>query len=98
MVDLKDMLERMGERDIQSILLEGGQSLAGSMLKSNLIDKFIFFYGTKLIGGEGKDLFAGAGLKKMRDAFSVNIRRVIRSGNDIMVEAYLGEKDVYRVD
>jgi len=98
MVDLKDMLERMGKQGIQSILLEGGQSLAGNMLKSNLIDKFIFFYGTKLMGGEGKDLFAGAGLEKMSDALSVNIQRVTRSGDDIMVEAYLGEKDVYRVD
>ncbi len=87
-VDLADMLERLGARGVQSILLEGGETLAGEMLRQGLIDKFLFFLAPKLVGGEGKGLFAGAGATLMNQAVPLRIARVSRVGEDILLEAY----------
>lgn len=87
-VDLLDMLERLGARGIQSILLEGGETLAGEMLRQGLIDKFLFFLAPKLVGGDGKGLFSGVGAALMNDAAPLRIERISRVGEDILLEAY----------
>jgi diaminohydroxyphosphoribosylaminopyrimidine deaminase/5-amino-6-(5-phosphoribosylamino)uracil reductase len=86
-VDLHDLLARLGARGIQSILLEGGERLCGEMLRHRLIDRFLFFYAPKILGGEGKGLFAGAGASFMEDSLRISIKKVSRVGADILVEA-----------
>jgi len=87
-VDLADLLLRLGSRGVQSILLEGGEILAGEMLRQGLIDRFLFFVAPKLVGGEGKGIFAGAGARLMRDASPLRIERISRVGDDLLLEAY----------
>lgn len=87
-VDLGEMLDRLGARGVQSILLEGGETLAGEMLRSGLIDKFLFFLAPKLVGGEGKGLFAGPGASLMSQAVPLRIETISRVGADILLEAY----------
>ena len=87
-VDLEDMLVLLGKRGIQSVLLEGGGTLAGEALRRNLIDKFLFFYAPKLVAGMGKGPFAGEGVRMMADAVSLKQATVSRFGCDILVEAY----------
>lgn len=88
-VDLKDMLKRLGSCGIQSILLEGGRSLASTALHEGLIDKFLLFYAPKVLGGEdGFGLFSGKGVEKMECAVTLKNIAVRRFGEDIMVEAY----------
>lgn len=86
-VDLPALLQILGSRGIQSVLLEGGERLCGEMLRQGLIDRFLFFIAPKLVGGEGKGLFAGVGAALMGDALPLAIRKVSRVGDDILVEA-----------
>jgi diaminohydroxyphosphoribosylaminopyrimidine deaminase/5-amino-6-(5-phosphoribosylamino)uracil reductase len=86
-VDLHDLLASLGGRGIQSILLEGGETLAGEMLRQGLIDRFLFFLAPKLLGGCGKGLFAGDCSGKMADAIPVRIERIRHVGPDILIEA-----------
>jgi diaminohydroxyphosphoribosylaminopyrimidine deaminase/5-amino-6-(5-phosphoribosylamino)uracil reductase len=87
-VDLADLLARLGARGVQSILLEGGETLAGELLRSGLIDKFLFFLAPKLVGGDGKGLFAGPGAGLMNQAVPLRIGKISRVGGDILLEAY----------
>lgn len=89
-VELPDLMRKLGARGIQSILLEGGERLCGEMLRNRLIDRFLFFYAPKLLGGEGKGLFAGVGAPLMADAMPLVIKKMSKSGSDILVEAYPG--------
>lgn len=89
-VDLHDLLARLGGRGIQSILLEGGAELAGAMLRQRLIDRCLFFYAPKLVGGEGFGLFCGAGAGRMADAVPLQRIGIRRIGTDILIE---GEPD-----
>lgn len=87
-VDLKDLLRKLGGMGIQSLLLEGGRELAGEFLRLGLIDKFLLFYAPKLVGGEGRGLFGGAGAGRMADARMLCGIRIHRFGDDFMVEGY----------
>ena len=87
-IDLDDLFARIGEMGIQSVLLEGGSTLAGEALRQGLVDKFLLFYAPKLLGGDGPGLFAGRGAVSMADAALLKDVRIRRFGDDILVEGY----------
>lgn len=85
-VDLEDLLRRLGQMGVQSILLEGGAHLAGAALRAGLIDRLMVFIAPKLVGGVGMGLFAGAGVGLMKDAIRLEDVRVQQVGVDLLVE------------
>lgn len=86
-VDLKLMLAELGRRNIQSILLEGGATLATEALRHGIIDRVAIFIAPKLLGGsDGTMLFNGPGRTAMSDALQLHNTRVRFFGDDILVE------------
>ncbi len=78
---------------ITSILLECGPALLGSFLKRDLIDKFIFYFAPKIIGGDSDyDMFPGLGIDKMKDSINLRFENIKRIGKDIIVTAYPSKK------
>lgn len=92
-VDLDDLLAKLGERGVQSILLEGGSHLAGAFLRGGLIDHCVLFLAPKLVGGGGLGLFAGEGVHLMADAIRLEDVKVRRVGIDLLVEGTPKAKD-----
>ena len=87
-VSMVDLLQKLGKRGIQTILLEGGSRLAGDMLKNGLIDEFIFFLSPKIIGSDGFAPFALRGITSMNNAIRLHFGPVARSGQDIVIHAW----------
>lgn len=89
-IDLQILLERLGQRGLTSVLLEGGSRVAGSALKAGVVDKVHFFYAPKILGGDdGVPMFAGQGPDKMEACMPLTDTRVNRMGDDILVTGYL---------
>ncbi len=66
-VRLTDLMAQLGARQIDSILLEGGSSLAFSALEAGIVRKVQAYIAPKLIGGaDAKTPVGGAGLPKWR--------------------------------
>lgn len=86
-VDMEDMLKQLGERNIQSILLEGGSRVAGEALKQGLIDECIFFYAPKVIGSDGFSPLAITGISSMDKALIFTDVSVQKAGPDIIITA-----------
>lgn len=87
-VDLRDAMRRLGERELCSVLLEGGGTLNGAMLAAGLIDKAVIFYAPKVIGGSGPALFDFPGFERMRDAIQLDRVELARYGDDWAVTGY----------
>ncbi|MFD2672842.1 bifunctional diaminohydroxyphosphoribosylaminopyrimidine deaminase/5-amino-6-(5-phosphoribosylamino)uracil reductase RibD [Marinicrinis sediminis] len=88
-VDLTQAMQRLGEIEISSILVEGGATLAGQLLKEGLIDNMIVYVAPKLVGGSGAPgLFAGEGLDYMRDAWQIHDMQVEMVGDNIRITGY----------
>lgn len=87
-VDLALMLRQLSEREIGSVLLEGGGTLNGAMLERGLIDKCHLIFAPKLIGGSGPGSFDFAGFARMSDAIELADVTVETIGRDICVTGY----------
>ncbi len=85
-VDLKELMKRLGELKIDSILLEGGGTLNYSMLENGLIDKAVFFIAPKLIGGrDAVTPIEGKGAELMKDAVMLKNISVKFIEGDILI-------------
>jgi len=92
LVDLGELLKALGEREITSVLVEGGGILLGSLFDGKLVDKVIAFIAPIIIGGkEAKTAVSGKGVDKVVD--SLKLRRVSleKLGEDLMVSGYVKE-------
>ncbi|NBD22638.1 bifunctional diaminohydroxyphosphoribosylaminopyrimidine deaminase/5-amino-6-(5-phosphoribosylamino)uracil reductase RibD [Paenibacillus glycinis] len=88
-VDLAIAMRKLGEREIGSILLEGGGKLNGAMLELGLIDKLLLFVAPKVIGGQAAPgVFQFEGFEKMAHAVPFRDVQVERIGADIFLSAY----------
>jgi len=75
--------------EITSILLECGPALITSFLKRNLIDKFIFYFAPKIIGGDSDyNMFTELGINKIKDSINLRFENIKRIGSDIVITAY----------
>ena len=87
-VSMKDLLQKLGAMGVQSILLEGGSHLAGSMLQHGLIDELVIFVAPKIIGSNGFAPFTLQGITSMAQAIKLDFTDVCRIGSDIIVTAH----------
>ena len=53
-LDLSELFRKLGQREINSVLVEGGGILAASLLMENLVDKLIIYSAGLAIGADGK--------------------------------------------
>jgi diaminohydroxyphosphoribosylaminopyrimidine deaminase / 5-amino-6-(5-phosphoribosylamino)uracil reductase len=80
---LRDELAALAEEGVQSLLLEGGPTLAASFLREGLVDKLLVFVAPKL-SGEGPRLFEGEVPPLALSRFES--RRV---GDDVLLGGYV---------
>jgi len=88
-IDLVGLLQKLGEMEITSILVEGGAEVAASFLEARLIDKVVTFIAPKIIGGSGAPgPVGGQGRDSMDEA--VRLREISYGivGEDLYVEGY----------
>ena len=82
---LEDELARLAEEGVQSLLLEGGPTLAASFFAGNFVDKLMLFVAPKL-SGDGPGLLSTLPVPVVLERLSA--RPV---GEDILLTAYVHE-------
>jgi diaminohydroxyphosphoribosylaminopyrimidine deaminase/5-amino-6-(5-phosphoribosylamino)uracil reductase len=87
---LPDILHRLGQLEITSVMIEGGAAVNWAALVSNVVDKVFLYYAPKILAGTGSIPFAaGAGFRHMSQAAQVQHVHLHRFGEDFAVEGYL---------
>lgn len=93
-VDLKILLEKLAEREITSLLVEGGGTLNFSLLKSGLVDKIFAFIAPKILGGRSAlTAVEGIGFEKLSDAVKLENFNAEKIGKDILISGYVSAKN-----
>jgi len=82
---LRDELEALAAEGVQSLLLEGGPTLAAAFLDEGLVDKLLVFVAPRL-SGEGPGMLAG--LPRPHELTRLEARPI---GDDVLLQAYLHE-------
>ncbi len=88
-LDLASVLEELGKRSIQSVLVEGGPFLAGLMLEGGLVNKVTFFVAPTIVGSQdAPSAIGGAGAEKIADALRLDRVEVSQHGRDVEITGY----------
>jgi diaminohydroxyphosphoribosylaminopyrimidine deaminase/5-amino-6-(5-phosphoribosylamino)uracil reductase len=83
-------MEKLGEMEITSVLIEGGSSLNAHALEDGVVDKVIFFIAPVIIGGrESFPAVGGKTFRRLEDAYRIKNVRIKRIGEDLLIEGYL---------
>ena len=88
-IDLIALMDMLGNRSITSVLLEGGATLMGAMIREKLVDKFCIFKAPKILGGsDGRPMALGQGPSKMDQSIPLKDIRIKRFGDDLLIMGY----------
>ena len=88
--DLERVLTKLGEREITSVIIEGGAMVNWAALSVGIVDKIFFYYAPKILAGTGSiPLALGTGYRHISEAAYVRSLVLHRFGEDFAVEGYL---------
>jgi diaminohydroxyphosphoribosylaminopyrimidine deaminase/5-amino-6-(5-phosphoribosylamino)uracil reductase len=91
-VPLRPLMEALGKRDIQDVLVEGGPTVAWAAVEESVVDVLVLYLAPKLVGGrDAPGILGGDGVATIAHAMGARIRSVGRIGEDLKVVA-----DVHR--
>jgi diaminohydroxyphosphoribosylaminopyrimidine deaminase/5-amino-6-(5-phosphoribosylamino)uracil reductase len=87
-VSLGPLLKKLGKRQVQHLLIEGGSHIFTTAIEKEAADKFQLFIAPLFLGGtKAPSLFGGQGFDRPDLGARVQILRLQRSDRDILVEA-----------
>ena len=89
-VDLGFVVNALGSMGADSLMIEGGSTLAFSALQERIVDKVISFIAPKILGGsKAPTSVGGIGIEKMEDAINLVNMRTRKVGSDLMIEGWI---------
>ena len=87
---LDSVCRRLAEREITSVMIEGGARVNGTALDSRAADKVCFYYSPRILAGTASVPFAsGRGFRNLSEAPQVKSFRLERVGEDFLLEGYV---------
>lgn len=90
-LDLQVLMERLAQEEkIDSILLEGGETLNFSALSAGIVQKVQVYIAPKIVGGQAaKTPVGGTGIAHMADALQLTQVKTAHFGDDLYMEGLL---------
>lgn len=88
-VDLRELMRLLGEREVLSLLIEGGGVLHASLFEAGLVDKVHAIIAPRIVGGALYPAVAGAGVAHMSEAITLRDVETQRLGDDVVIVGYV---------
>ncbi len=85
-VDLSQLLRTLGQRNISSVLVEGGAETITSLLRLNLVDRLVVIVAPKIMG-KGIEAVGELNIADVSQTLKLSFGRIYRSGEDLVIEA-----------
>lgn len=85
-VNLFELMKILGEKKIDSVLVEGGSAINFAVLEANIVNKIYAFIAPKIFGGQAKSPVAGQGVSLPQEAFGFKLEKISRIDDDVLLE------------
>jgi riboflavin biosynthesis pyrimidine reductase/pyrimidine deaminase RibD-like protein len=84
-LDLFAVLKRLGELEVNEVLVEAGPTLAGQLFTTFFADELLLYIAPKLLGPQGRPLVNLPELQTLQDAWGFALFDAKRFGDDLRV-------------
>ena len=85
--DFNVLMKVLGQRKIDSILIEGGAEINFSALSSGIVNHVYAFVAPKIFGGKGaKSPVGGLGVDEPDEAFKLKLKKITQFDDDLLLE------------
>ena len=89
-IPVKDLLAKLKELKIISVLVEGGGTTLGNFVDEKLVDKVYAFFGPIIIGGENAvSAIRGSGAKTLKQALHLKNIQIKRFEDNILISGII---------
>lgn len=88
-LNLKAVLERLAELEVNEVLVEAGATLAGSFVSAGLVDELVIYTAPVLMGDNARGLFHLPEINSMSQKTTLNFRDIRQIGPDLRIIATL---------
>jgi diaminohydroxyphosphoribosylaminopyrimidine deaminase/5-amino-6-(5-phosphoribosylamino)uracil reductase len=82
-LDLLAVLQKLGELNVNEVLVEAGPTLAGQLLTTFFADELLLYVAPKLLGPQGRPLVNLPELQSLQDAWGFSLFDAKRFGDDL---------------
>jgi len=82
-IALPAVLDRLGELELNEVLVEAGATLAGELLRQGLADELLLYVGPRLLGPSARALVALPPLARLADAPTFQLIEMQQMGEDL---------------
>jgi len=82
-LDLFAVLKKLGDMEVNEVLVEAGPTLAGQLLTTFLVDELLLYVAPKLLGPQGRPLVNLPELQSLQDAWGFSLFDAKRFGDDL---------------
>jgi diaminohydroxyphosphoribosylaminopyrimidine deaminase/5-amino-6-(5-phosphoribosylamino)uracil reductase len=86
-IDLKQLMTRLAQQDINDIWVEAGATLAGALLENKLVDEIIIYLAPKLMGNSARGLAQISELTDMAQVPQLSFIDITQIGDDLRIIA-----------
>ncbi|MEV0502601.1 dihydrofolate reductase family protein, partial [Streptomyces spectabilis] len=91
-LDVTALLAALHARDVRSVLLEGGATLAGAFVAAGAVDRVVGYLAPALLGA-GPAVLSGGGITTVTEALRLDMTEAVRIGPDLRITATLATKE-----
>jgi diaminohydroxyphosphoribosylaminopyrimidine deaminase/5-amino-6-(5-phosphoribosylamino)uracil reductase len=82
-LDLPAVLTRLGEMEVNEVLVEAGPTLTGALVRHGLVDELLLYIAPRLLGPQGRPLFELPQLEDLQQAQGFKILVTRQVGPDL---------------
>lgn len=88
-LELRQVLELLAAREINSVLVEAGAALVGNLIAQGLVDELIIYMAPKILGSSAKGMADIGAIDIMDEHISLEYKDVRHVGDDIKITALI---------
>lgn len=92
-LDLEEVLRSLGRADITSVLVEGGATVHGSMLRQGLVDQVYLFIAPFFIGRQGTPLVGDYAINDENGGIRLTDIELQHLGDDVLIQGLVRPVD-----
>lgn len=86
---LKSLIKELAKRNIDSVLIEGGPTLLGSVFDQQIADELNIYISNKIFGGSGKSPILGKGITNIDNTFKLKDIKIQKFNDNFLISGKL---------